>query len=96
MNPGFVDADAWQQIHTLLTGLWVYMLLQVTFAFFLLLSHSIIPSLVQTGHLPPAAARIRPILYALFGLALIATLVAVFNAFGLMDVIYGIYPRRWV
>jgi hypothetical protein len=55
MDPGSVNAADWLEIGKWLTRLWVYFFCIVGFAFTFLGAHSIIPSLVSTGHLPEKA-----------------------------------------
>ena len=55
----------------------------------------------DTGHLPAAANRIRPVLYGGFFLFIIAAAGAIFTVFwspqALIQVIYeNIYNRRWL
>ena len=101
MEPQVIAFGTWMEIAQLLVRLWFFVLLQVIFAFSLLLAHGVIPSLVATGHLPASLDRIRPVLYIGFLFFLVATIVTISTVFwtpqALIDVLYdAIYSRRWV
>jgi hypothetical protein len=101
VNPNFIQFDTWQPLFSLLICLWTYVGLEIVFAFALLLAHAIIPSLVETGHLPANTNRIRPFLYGGFFLFLLFAFGTIFTVFwsnnALIQVIYeNIYNRRWI
>lgn len=101
MDPEFILSGTWLELAQLLVRMWVFVLLQVVFAFAFLLAHAIIPSLIDTGHLPPATNRIRPILYGGFFLFVIAAAGTIFTVFwspqAMIQVIYeNIFNRRWI
>jgi len=101
VEPEVIAFGTWMELAQLLVRLWFFVLLQVIFAFSLLLAHGVIPSLVGTGHLPASVDRIRPALYIGFLFFLVATIVTISTVFwtpqALIDVLYdAIYSRRWV
>jgi hypothetical protein len=101
VDPEFILTGTWLELAQLLIRLWVFVVLQVMFAFALLLTQAVIPSLVETGHLPAASNRVRPILYGGFFLFLLAAIGTIFTVFwspqAMIQVIYdNIYNRRWI
>ncbi len=93
MEPQFIDSDSWVQLSALLIRLYLFAACMVTFALSTLIGHGIIPSLVETRHLPANVQSVRPVFY-IFGVAALAAAIFFFsNVIGLTSVIYGIYPR---
>lgn len=58
-DPKALTSANWNDIHIWLTLFWIYTPLVVVFSITLLTAHALIPSLVITKHLPPAANRLR-------------------------------------
>jgi hypothetical protein len=101
VDPEFILTGTWLEIAQLLVRMWVFVLFQVVFAFSLLLAHAVIPSLIDTGHLPAATNRIRPVLYGGFFLFMFAAAATIATVFWVPDAmiqtIYEvIYNRRWI
>jgi hypothetical protein len=74
-DPSALTSSNWNDIHIWLTLLWTYVPLLLTFALSILTAHAIIPSLVNTGHLPASANRIKLPLTGFGFLAIIAAVV---------------------
>lgn len=58
-DPKALTSTDWQNIHLFLQWFWIYFPLVVTFAVTMLTAYAFIPSAVATGHLPPAASRLK-------------------------------------
>ena len=58
-DPKALTSVEWNNIHMFLQWFWIYFPIVVTFGMTLLTAHAIIPSLVNTGHLPESAQRMR-------------------------------------
>ena len=58
-DPKALTSANWNDIHIWLTWFWIYLPLIVTFAVTMLTAHALIPSLVNTRHLPASASRLR-------------------------------------
>ena len=95
-TPDIISTPQWDQITTTLIWLWSFVLSMIFFAFSVLLSIGMIPSLVSTRDLPGRARVARPFLYALAVLFLIAVIVCF--SFFVMNVLVllGIYPKAWI
>lgn len=94
IDPRTITSADWPSLANLVTLLWVMVVCNVGFATFLLLSHAVAPSLMATGHLKPALAKLRPVLYLAGFVCLAVTALAVLNWVGGLSVVYSIYPRR--
>jgi hypothetical protein len=74
VNPAPIDTLIWSEIGSLLTSLWIVVLLIVIFATNMLIGHNLIPSLVASEDIPRISQKARPVFYALaimsFGLAM--------------------------
>ena len=65
MDPKALDSTDWNNIHLFLQWFWIYFPLVVAFAVTMLTAHALIPSAVETGHLPASASRLKLPLTAL-------------------------------
>ncbi len=81
MDPKALTSTDWHNIHLFLQWFWIYFPLVVVFAVTMLIAHALIPSAVNTGHLPASAARLKLPLTA-FAL-LVAAAALVMLAFGI-------------
>jgi hypothetical protein len=96
MTPAVVTAEQWQQIHQTLIWFWAFLGFIVVFAANMLVAYAIIPSLVSTRDLPAKVAAIRPVLFALAAIFLIAAVFAFVNVVNGIQVLYEIWPQRWI
>jgi hypothetical protein len=96
MTPAVVTAEQWQQIHQTLIWFWAFLGCIVVFAANMLVAYAIIPSLVSTRDLPAKVAAIRPVLFALAAIFLIAAVFALVNVVNGIQVLYEIWPQRWI
>ena len=58
-DPKALTSANWNDIHVWLVWFWTYLPLVITFGFSMLTAHAVIPSLINTGHLPDSAGRLR-------------------------------------
>ena len=58
-DPKALSSANWNDIHFWLTYLWIYVPLVLTFALTMLTAHALIPSLINTGHIPTSIGRLR-------------------------------------
>ena len=65
MDPNSLGINEWQQISKLLLSLWMTVIFIIIFAANMLLAHNIIPSLVESKHIPLTLGKIRRPLYLL-------------------------------
>jgi hypothetical protein len=96
MTPAVMTAEQWQQIHQTLIWFWAFLGCIVVFAANMLVAYAIIPSLVSTRDLPAKVAAIRPVLFALAAIFLIAAVFAFVNVVNGIQVLYEIWPQRWI
>ena len=58
-DPKALTSVDWNNIHMFLQWFWIYFPIVVTFRITLLTAHALIPSLVNTGHLPESTQKLR-------------------------------------
>ncbi|MEE8465839.1 MAG: hypothetical protein V3S68_05125 [Dehalococcoidia bacterium] len=58
-DPKALTSVEWNNIHMFLQWFWIYLPIVVTFAITMLTAHALIPSLVNTGHIPESMQRLR-------------------------------------
>ena len=96
VDPAIVDASLWSDIGNWLHWLWAYFFCIVLIAFTFLTAHAVIPSLVDSGHLPARFLMLRRPMYAgvfaLIGLAVLFMFWTVQNTILLED----LYNRFWI
>ncbi|MDW7981909.1 MAG: hypothetical protein RMH81_03725 [Thermomicrobium sp.] len=96
MTPANVTAEQWQQIQHTLVWFWAFLGLIVAFAANMLVAYAIIPSLISTRDLPAKVGAIRPVLFALAAVFFLAALYAFVNIVNGIQVLYDIWPHRWI
>ena len=96
MTPANVTPAQWEQIHQALIWFGAFLGCVVVFAANLLVAYAIIPSLISTRDLPARVGVIRPFLFALAALFLLAALYAFVNIVNGIQVLYEIWPQRWI
>ena len=74
-DPVALTRDHWNNIHLWLQWFWIYLPLVVTFALTILAAHGLIPSLINTKHIPVSAARLRLPLTGFAALVFVAAVV---------------------
>ena len=96
VDPTAVGAGSWSEIGDWLHWLWAYFFAIVLLAFTFLTAHAVIPSLVESGHIPTKFLSLRKPMYlsvAVFaGLATLFMVWTVQNSLLLED----IYDRFWI
>ena len=95
-DPQFIDSSAWLSIGDFLTWLVVFVLFVIGFGFNFLLAHSVIPSLVTTGHLPQRAEKLRPMFYVTALVAIVGAIVFLALTSSSASVIADVYERWWI
>ena len=61
LDPEPLTMSGWADVSNFLLYLGIYIIFIATFAFSLLISLAVIPSLVSTGHIPRQALKLRPL-----------------------------------
>ncbi len=74
-DPKALTSVEWNNIHLFLQWFWIYLPIVITFAITMLTAHALIPSLVNTGHLPESTQRLRLPLTAFAALVFVAGVV---------------------
>ena len=86
-DPKALTSTDWQNIHLFLQWFWIYFPLVVTFAVTMLMAYAFIPSAVATGHLPPAASRLKlPLTGFAFIVAVVAIIILILGISQTLDV----------
>ena len=96
MDPTALTQANWAQTSQLLITVWLFFGAVAISTTSLILGYAIVPSLVETEHIPQQALKLRPVLF-LAAVAFFA--IAVFfmaRAVGLSSFIDTIYNRWWI
>jgi len=96
MTPANLTTEHWQQVSTALVWFWAFLGCVVGFAASFLTGYAIIPSLVSTRDLPSRAMAARSVLFALAALFLLAAIFSFVNLVNGIQVLYQIWPERWI
>ncbi len=92
-DPKALTSAEWQNIHMYLQWFWIYLPMVVTFGLTMLTAHALIPSMVNTGHLPESMQRLRVPLTAFAALVfVIAVVILVLGINATLDV-RQVWPR---
>ena len=96
VDPAQVDARLWSDIGNWLHWLWAYFFCVVAIAFTFLTAHALIPSLVESSHLPKSFMMLRRPLY--LGTAILVGLAVLFMIWtvGNTRLLDDIYYRYWI
>lgn len=86
-DPQALTSVEWTNIHLFLMWFWIYFPIVITFGLTMLTAHGIIPSLVNTGHLPESTLRARMPLTGFAALVFVAgVVILVFGINATLDV----------
>ena len=86
-DPQALTSVEWTNIHFFLLWFWIYFPIVITFGLTMLTAHGIIPSLVNTGHLPESTLRFRAPLTGFAALVFVAgVVILVFGINATLDV----------
>lgn len=96
MTPANLTTEQWQQVSTALVWFWAFLGCVVGFAASFLVGYAIIPSLVSTRDLPSRAMAARSVLLALAVIFLLAAIVSFVNLVNSIQVLYEIWPEKWI
>ena len=96
MDPNSLGITEWQQVSKLLLSLWMTVIFVIIFAANMLLAHNVIPSLVESKHIPLSWEKIRRPLYIV---AIISFVVALFFFSGVIrnaSFLKTFWPDYWI
>ncbi len=96
VDPAALSNAEWAEISKLLISLWIFVVVALTFAGTLVLGHVLIPSLVDSHHVPESLLKLRPPLYMTAILFFAVAMFFIFRATDLYGVMYNIYQRWWI
>lgn len=96
MTPANLTVEQWQQVQQALIWFWAFLACVVVFAANFLVAYAILPSLISTRDLPTKVGAIRPILFALAAVFFLAALYSFVNIVQGIQVLYQIWPQRWI
>jgi hypothetical protein len=89
-----VSPFLWDELARALTSLVLFVGLAVNAGLAFLCGHAIVPSLVMTEDVPPAAHVFRWVFYPIFAASLVLTLYALAQALsGIVNVLQQFFPR---
>lgn len=96
IDPRTITGADWPGIELLVYLLWGLVVINVSFAFSMLVAHAVIPSMVATGHIPSRVLSFRPLLTVLAFLFLVAALFIVSSWVFNLKAVYGVYPKALI
>lgn len=83
----------WALLADTVRWLWVFAAAWVVFALSFLIGHAIIPSLVQSHHLPRSVSAVRPVFYLISLAGALSAVFAITSWLNWLPVVYRIFPR---
>ena len=96
MDPNSLGINEWQQISKLILSLWMTVIFVIIFAANMLFAHNIIPSLIESKHIPLSWGKIRTPLYLFaitsFAIAIVFFLAVIKNA----SFLKTYWPDYWI
>ena len=96
MDPNSLGINEWQQISRLMLSLWLTVFFVIIFSANMLIAHNIIPSLIESKHIPLSWSKIRTPLYAIaitsFAIAIAFFLSVIRNA----SFLKTYWPNYWI
>jgi len=95
-DPSALTNVEWTEMSKILITLWIFVGAVLAFVLSLLTAHAMIPSLVESRHLPERVLKLRP---AFYGSALVffgGAMYLIVRATGLAKVIGTFYERWWI
>ena len=95
-DPAALTNVQWTELSKLLISLWIFVGSIIVFAASLLVAHVLIPSLVESGHLPERYLRFRTSLYTVGIVFFGGAMYLIARAAGLAEVIGTFYERWWI
>ena|SRR5438067_1624735 len=94
MDPRILTGDQWIFLNDSLRYLVLFVGLVINTAMSFLLAHAIIPSLVNSGEVPPQTSRFRAILYPISAVSFLLFVWSFSTAIsGVVSVLQQFYPR---
>lgn len=96
MDPLPIGPGEWSQLGAMLTTMWLVVLFVVLFAGSMLVGHNLIPSFVQSQHIPSVWQKARPIFYALAILFFAVAMFLLYRVIGLAGVLREFWPNYWI
>ncbi len=95
-DPSALTNIEWTEMSKILISLWVFVGAALSFAAALLTGHVMIPSLVESHHLPERVLKLRPAFYATALVFFGGAMYLITRATGLAEVIGTFYERWWI
>ena len=96
MDPNAIGPDAWRELGSLLTSLWLTVLFIVLFAASMILGHNMIPSLVASKDIPDIVNKTRPVFYLLAVVCFVIAMVFLAAAIDEADVLRRFWDSYWI
>tara|TARA_B110000263_G_scaffold80128_1_gene70067 strand:+ start:205 stop:507 length:303 start_codon:yes stop_codon:yes gene_type:complete len=97
IDPNTISSEAWTNISVFVTSIWFFVLSIFIFAANMVIGHNVIPSLVESHHIPRSWNKIRIPIYLITIIAFASAIFFVVRAFqGGYEAISLIYPDYWI
>jgi Na+-translocating ferredoxin:NAD+ oxidoreductase RnfE subunit len=97
IDPNYIGPEAWGYVSVFVTNIWLFVLSIFIFAANMVIGHNMIPSLIESHHIPKSLGRIRIPVYAIAIAAFASAIFFVIRAFqGGYEAIGLIYPDYWI
>ena len=95
-DPRAITATDWVTLHNLVWFLWLLVFCNVFFGFCMLFGHGVIPSLINTAHIPQSLRSVRIPLYVAGMLFLAVAFFVILNWASTLGITYDLYPKRLI
>ena len=95
LDPSFTTTQQWAVLGQLTTALHLNVLFAIVIAFDWMIAHAVIPSLVESNHIPRSVNKVRPFFYFVSIAAAIGLVIFLASRIELLQVVYEIYDRKW-
>ena len=95
IDPSFTTTEQWAVLGQLTTALHLNVLFAIVIAFDFMIAHAVIPSLVESNHIPRSVNKVRPFFYFVSAAATVGLIVFLASRIELLQVVYEIYDHKW-
>ena len=95
IDPSFTTTEQWAVLGQLTTSLHLNVLFAIVIAFDWMIAHALIPSLVESNHIPRSVNKVRPFFYFVSVAAAVGLIVFLASRIELLQVLTEIYDHRW-
>ena len=96
MDPAALSGPEWSGLGSLLSNLWIVVALVVFFGTNMMVGHILIPSLIDSAHLPDGAQKVRPLFYAAAIVSIVVAVVVLVQVIQDAEVLERFWSNYWI